>query len=370
MKKKIICLIDSLDSGGAQRQIISLATYLAQEKYNVTICTYFRGNHYDAYLNNNKVEYKCILKTGLSRIYNIRKFLIQSRPNVVIAFLETPVLIAELASIPKKKWGLIVSERTTIPGNESIKRKAIRFLYKYVDSITTNSHSGRDDIIHRHKKWTAKTNVIYNSVDSSKFFRNEKIERRNNHYIVVASLKEQKNPFNLIEALNIIFKKMPDINIKISWYGHKNILPGNSSSMLYTNVVKRIRMYGLEGKIIFKDPVKNIEDIYNENEALILPSFFEGLPNVVCEAMACGLPILMSNVNDASLIIKNYDNGFLFDPHDPKDIAETIMLFTSLPQNKKTKMGMNNKVVANKLFNTESHINQYIKLINDCTKNC
>jgi glycosyltransferase involved in cell wall biosynthesis len=60
------------------------------------------------------------------------------------------------------------------------------------------------------------------------------------------------------------------------------------------------------------------------HDALIHPSLYEGLPNAVCEALAAGLPVLISNVCDHPLLVVEGERGFLFDPSDPLSIAMSI----------------------------------------------
>jgi glycosyltransferase involved in cell wall biosynthesis len=68
----------------------------------------------------------------------------------------------------------------------------------------------------------------------------------------------------------------------------------------------------------------DVEQIIREHDALIHPSLFEGLPNVACEALACGRPVLISRVGDHPQIVKEGVTGFLFDPHDEEDIGAAI----------------------------------------------
>ena len=64
----------------------------------------------------------------------------------------------------------------------------------------------------------------------------------------------------------------------------------------------------------------DIPGLLREHHALIHPSLYEGLPNVVCEALAAGMPVLVSNVCDHPLLVADGERGFLFDPADPGSI--------------------------------------------------
>ena len=116
---------------------------------------------------------------------------------------------------------------------------------------------------------------------------------------------------------------------------------------------------------VFKlNPItQNILDKYQRSSALILPSLYEGFPNVVCEAIACGLPILVSDVCDNSFFV-DYSNGYLFNPNDPLDIANKISSFCQLENEKKYLMSINSRKKAELIFSKERYINSHLKIIN------
>ena len=79
--------------------------------------------------------------------------------------------------------------------------------------------------------------------------------------------------------------------------------------------------------------------LYQKVDLFCLPSIIEGFPNVICEAMASGLPVICSNVCDNPFIVKSQENGFLFKPEDPTDIADNLIKAISLSEREKEIMG-------------------------------
>jgi glycosyltransferase involved in cell wall biosynthesis len=81
---------------------------------------------------------------------------------------------------------------------------------------------------------------------------------------------------------------------------------------------------GVKDKIIFKSHVTNIKGFYSAIDLLILPSRSEGLPNVVLEAMACGVPVAAAEVGAVSQIITNNVNGWIFKAGDEIKLSKII----------------------------------------------
>jgi glycosyltransferase involved in cell wall biosynthesis len=75
----------------------------------------------------------------------------------------------------------------------------------------------------------------------------------------------------------------------------------------------------------FIGEVSNIDALYSDSDALILPSIYEGVPVVICEAMFSGCPVVATRVADNEMILGyNEERGFLCDPLSPIDICLAI----------------------------------------------
>ena len=92
-------------------------------------------------------------------------------------------------------------------------------------------------------------------------------------------------------------------------------------------------------------------------------SFFEGLPNVICEGMAFGKPILASNVSDIPLLVEDNVNGKVVDPQEPESIAEGLRFFIHSKSPTLEIMGNNSRKKALKYFEQEMIMKSYQELI-------
>jgi glycosyltransferase involved in cell wall biosynthesis len=107
--------------------------------------------------------------------------------------------------------------------------------------------------------------------------------------------------------------------------------------------------------------------VYRNADAVVLPSFFEGLPNTICEAMACGCPILQSNICDAGNLVKEGVNGFLFDPASPQSIAETLLRFAALTPDQRRAFGAASRRMAERMFSEEAVADAYERILSDAS---
>jgi glycosyltransferase involved in cell wall biosynthesis len=113
----------------------------------------------------------------------------------------------------------------------------------------------------------------------------------------------------------------------------------------------------------FHPPVLEVEAEYQRADLVGLFSEYEGLPNVVCEGMACGKPIVMSDVCDARHLVEDGKNGFLCDSHSPASIAEALRKIASLTNGERLQMGLESRRRAEQLFDADIIIGRYERIL-------
>lgn len=353
--KRILCLIDSLASGGAQRQMVGLAGLLKGEGYQVKVVTYFDIPFYLSQLQESRVDYEYVAcGTGLvERLRKLGRTIKQFQPDVVISYLDTPSILASLLHITNRsKWKLIVSERNTT--QSLTKREKIKFaLYRFSDTIVPNSFSQGDFIAKHYPQYVDKCHVITNFVDTEIF---SPMTKENDsdvlHIIGVGRILKQKNIPMLIEAVKTIRENGK--NVRVDWYGEK--------FDTYNECMLLITQYGLEGVFEFHEPCNNIIEKYRESDLFVLPSIYEGFPNVLCEAMSCGLPVIATDVCDNGRIVQHTENGYLIPSGDTKGLSDRLLQFIKLSPFQRKTMGDKSRSIAVDLFSKESFVKKYIKL--------
>lgn len=356
---KIIFFTDNMGSGGAQRQLSMLAVLLKKRGHDVTVITYNHGDFFEYFLEKNKINrIRIESKFKWRRPIEFAKILHKLKPHGVIAFQRAPSFYAELASLLKKNWQLIVSERSSVPSNQkNFLGKSIRLLHVIADVVTTNSHTNRLMIENTLKALRRKTVTIYNAVELDKFKpitgpSNQNILR----FIVLSSHKFGKNFEGLAHAVALLKKETGLPQFKIDWFGDE--APG-----WLTKDKELCQKYEVDDIIQFYPSTDKVIKELDQSDALILSSLWEGLPNAVCEALSTGCPVLMSDVCDARNLVTERKTGFLFNPLSPQSIAEAMRQFLYLPINERQAMREAARLFAERLFDSEYFAVRYEQLL-------
>lgn len=365
---KIALVIDSLNSGGAQRQMAMLALLLKKAQHDVTLFRYRQRDFFLPLLEGANIEIVDAAAGRFSRIWDMRRKVRGFQPKVAIAFLPTPNLLLELAGIPKRNFGVIVSERNSRIGKISLRDRLSLNLHRLADALVTNSHDTAKVIEGVAPRIERKTHVITNCVDLEKFKpRTNSIVSGVFEFSVLARFHKNKNALGMADAVRIVTDRLPKgTDFVVNWYGNNFYRDGQPTdlSQNYDEVTKRIRELNIENRLVLHPPSEDVASIYQKSSAIILPSFVEGCSNVICEALACGRPVLTSNVCDNPLWVRHGENGLLFDPYDPNSIAESILEFMKLAPAAQDKMGQNGRAHAERELSNEVFLARYLNVIN------
>lgn len=376
---RITCVIGSLACGGAERQMSILAVQLKRRGHDVCVlvCSQFgRYDFFKPFLDEAGVPVECVKYYGrLHLIRSMRTAIRDSRPDVVIAFLVQSGMLAELAGLPKRDFALIVGERNLDgPGNNRFygtMRGVVRFqLHRLADAIVTNSYAQRS-LMEKDFPWMKeRLYTIINGLDLD-FFRPlegaDKLSFNSEELIIIVlgRFVLHKNHLRLLRAVDILNSRQPDVRVRVDSYGGGRYAgeEPESESETYRELCNAIEQSPVKDKFILHDPISDVLPLYHRAAAVCLPSLFEGCPNVICEAMACGLPVLASRVSDNSFLVKEGENGFLFDPESLEEIVDALLRFARLSSEEKIKMGKASRKRAEAMLSAERLVDEYERLI-------
>lgn len=363
---RIALLIDSLASGGAQRQIVELATGMKERGHSISLGVYHRSDFFINPLEREEIKIiELKTKNKLGKVLKVRNWLKSFKPNIVQSYLTNPNAVAVLASLGERPWKVVVSERST-PDCQSDRRyyiRAKRQTYRFADWVITNSHSNMV-ILHKYLPiLKGKSSVIWNGVDLDKFHPlfSEK-PRDTFQFICVASVWRRKNVLRIIEAIDLLRKK------KIRSFGFRWVgrFGAGDPDMKHPweEPVQRIKSLGLNDIFTFTGESNNVQNELQSADALVLCSLYEGFPNAICEGMASGLPIVASKISDIPRIVEDGVNGFLCDPTDVSSITGALERCLALSKEDQAKFGNESRRRAEKMLSKEKFLNEYESLYN------
>lgn len=355
MKQKILCLIDTLGSGGAERQMAGLASMLKEKGYLVEVVYFEPKNFFVHQLETNGVAVKHIPASQgkLKLIGAIRWEIKMFAPNVVISYLQSSCIIASLIKLTGLKYKLIVSERNT--NLTKTMRDTFRFnLFRVADYVVPNSYSQQKFVNDHFSFLKEKNRVIVNFVDTERFHPVEK--KRGNIIVVAATLWKSKNTLGFINAMKIL--KDRGVNFHVKWFGKVK-----DQDAYLQECERLIEQLQLQNEVELLDKTQQIAEEYRMADYFCLPSFYEGTPNVICEAMASGLPILCSNVCDNGRYVENGINGYLFDPNSPEDIALTVEHMFAVGNENYQLFCRESRSKAIEYLSRDKFLNNYVLLI-------
>lgn len=361
---KVVCLIENINSGGAERQLTGLASMLQCEGFFVEVWTYLEGDFYAPILKQNNVGYKYFSSASgkLLRIPVLLKQILKYRPDYVIAYVDTPSMIACILKLLCPTFKLIVSERnTTQMLNE---REKIKFsLFRFADYIVANSYSQTNFINEHFPGLKLKIRCITNFVDTDVFkpLADKSYDNKQIRILTVARIAPQKNVKNYIRAINAIVER-GITNIIVNWVGLVN-----ENDNYYIECRELIKELKLEDFFEVHKATTNVSDWYYNNDIFCLPSLHEGYPNVLCEAMCCGMPVICGDICDNAQICE-IDRSLLFKPEDYKDIAEKLSYFLSQTKEQLSILSEKSLEIAKRKFSKDAFIKKYIDIMLPNTK--
>lgn len=353
--KRILLLIDEMGQGGAERQLSYLAIELKKADCDVRLVKFYQGdNFYGRDLLDNGIETESLLtgQNSLKRPLAIAKLVRQWNPDMVVAYKTGTALAACIAKF-FTRFNLVVSERNTTQ-RLSRKERVKFFLYRFADHIVPNSFSQSEFISKHFPKLMPRVTVITNMIDMDKFHPAvNHIEGKVLNIITAARIAPQKNVLNYLDAIALLRDR--GVRAHFHWYGHLDNKP------YFTEVVDKQKELGLEDMIIFHGATQDIADLYRKMDIFCLPSLYEGFPNVLCEAMACGLPAVATAVCDSIRILT--DSRFQAEPSNPTSIADALERMITLTTKERSSIGKRNTERISDLCSAKAFSDKYLSLL-------
>ncbi len=345
-KVRVLRIVSNLGIGGVQKRMVSLLPKLDKEKHEIIVCSFKSGEL------QNRLEQAGISVRIVPRRFKFdpiciyRLFSIMKKESIDIVHTHchkpntTGRIAAKLAGVPV----IIANEHNVDAWKSNWQLRLDKRLSAYSNRIIAVSEAVKNFYVENADIPADKFEVIYNGVDldfwqknipSQKVIVEKKIKLgllENDKVIAaIGRLHPQKGHEYLLRAARKIITRMKNLKILIVGDGPMRDSLESLSERL-----------GIKENVVFTGKRNDIKDILYLSDISVISSIREGFSNVVLESMACGKPVVATDVGGNKEIIINGENGFIVSSGDEDALADRILTLAGNEELTK-KMGLATK---------------------------
>jgi GalNAc-alpha-(1->4)-GalNAc-alpha-(1->3)-diNAcBac-PP-undecaprenol alpha-1,4-N-acetyl-D-galactosaminyltransferase len=345
---KILFIISSLDVGGAEKILTTLANHFDNMGHSVTIVITSSNRPYFA-LNRgiNLISIANRVNNILFLINSLRKEIISNNPDAVISFMSEMNILALIASKLADK-PIIVSERSAFDFLDIKPRwkKIRRMVYPFVNSLVVLTDADKNRYYFVKHRYKIENPLILKNNHTN--IKREKI------ILAVGRLNRVKGFDLLIEA----FSKFNRDNWKLLIAGEGKERKSLERLIDTLELSNRVKLLGL---------VKDVEIYYKKASIFVLSSLTEGFPGVLCEAMGYGCAVISFDCPSAprEIITANKD-GILIESKNIKELTNAMHYLVDNPKVRE-KLSKNAREISNRL-SIDKIGDKWLKVINSVVR--
>jgi len=365
LKQRIILTIPNAVFSGSERQLLILGNGLKNYGYDVFFCVLGGKGNIEDEIKNLSLKYFIYygVNSYLKKLTFYIKIIKQINPDVIISFNWAANNYTRLVKMvtPSCKFIHIAGERGRGMKNEKIKNYIDLLLHNISNRIVTNSINQKEELIRYEKIKPNKIDVIFNGLrfikeplPDLKDIRNKFLNGQFQKIICTASnFSDHKNIPLMLDSLELLFSKtdkilflfVGDSRDKQQYVDYVN----NNDSLN-----KHIKFLGY-----LDDPLP----IFLASDLFLFTSIWEGMPNVLIEAMSCGLPIITTPFDGSTELIINDNNGFILKDFDKKEIVNLTLKVIN--EDKILKTIAENAIKTSQKFSLDNMVQAYINIIQE-----
>lgn len=315
--KKVGLFISGMNKGGAER-VVSRLTNILKNDFDIYLIlfedTYNEYNFSGTLINmdikatNKKYDKPILLCKRIKKLKQIKK---EYNLDVVISFLDSPNIVNILSKVDKCKNIVSIRNYSKNENKNSVLGKltdfAIKILYNKADRIIPVTKLIAQNYEEDYGINKDKISVIYNpyDIDEIQELSNECIQSEYNDFfrtgkifISVGRHMYQKGFWHLIKSFKLVHEEYKDTKLVI--VGRHN--DDNKMQTLINDL-------GLNESVLLVDQQENPFKFIKNSDIYVMSSLFEGFPNSMVEAMACGCPIISTDCKSGprEILYKNAD---------------------------------------------------------------
>ena len=287
---------------------------------------------------------------GFLDLARLIKKILANRPDIVYIPISkniTPFLRDSLYVV--SSWLLGAKVVSTLHGGEfnlstgnRLKRTLVRFVLKKIHTLSVLGENIKQQLESRLP--VQNLAVLYNGIDPIAQVKSKRVKQRNErfHVLFIGNLRESKGIFDVLKAASLVRQETDRVDF---WFAGEW-----SSDQAENYALDIIRRGGIEEHIKFWGLITGEEKVefFNRGDVLVHPTYYDGQPIVLLEAMSVGLPIISTDVGSIAETVIDNQNGFIIPTGSPDKMAERILLFSRDDKLRRSMSRMSKKIYENR----------------------
>lgn len=370
-EQSVLFLTRSLDVGGAERQIVTLARGLKSRGVDVAVATFYGHGALLAELRLAGVPHFNLDKKGrwdlFGFVLRLSSLLRRHKPAVLYSFLTTSNLVAVLASllVPSIRvvWGVRASKIDARRYGRLVvlEESAVRWFSWRPEIVIFNSEAGKKHYDNLGISCGA-SHVVNNGIDTVRFkfsadaravFRESLGISEDTPLVgIVARLDPMKGHEDFFRMALLILRSRPDARFLCVGSGPEDL----------TRYVRTLpAAVELAQHLFWRDEQRDLQPVYSSIDVLVSSSFSEAFSNVIAEAMACERLCVVTDVGDSARIVG--ECGIVVPPRDPAAAASACEKILGLTPAEKRSRGAECRHRVIECFGIERFIDETMNVL-------
>ncbi len=327
----VLLLISSLEHGGAERQVVELVRHLDRRRFRPLVCSLSRINPLAEFLPDPQRDVVVVEKRwkfDFTTVRRVAALMRQRDVRLVHAFLFDAEMVARLAAPRAGRPVVIASERNTDYRRPLLHEIGQRLTLGRFDLMIANSEAGRRFNVRTLGIDPQRIRVVHNGVDTRRFCPGDGGPLRRELGIgpdvpvvgMIAMFKRQKRHGDFFRMARRLLDSLGECRFLLAGEPLRDNQQGAAD---YHAEVRRLAdELGVTGFCHFLGNRQDMPAVYRACDVTVLTSEREGTPNVLLESMACGVPVVATDVADNARIVPDGRGGHLVALGDVEALAQ------------------------------------------------
>ena len=319
MKKnlKVIQLIDSLDTGGAEVLAVNIYNILPEYNIKSFICVTRKEGGLKDKINDNYIFLNKKKTVDFKAVFSLRKFIKKNEINIIHAH-STSFFIAFCVKIllPNIKivWHDHYGKSEYLQKRKIQPLKFISSWFNYVISVNSNLEKWAKENLHtKQVEFVNNFSKIEDFNEPCTFLKGQEGKK----IVNLAGFRPQKDHLNLLKAFKIVIDECPNWSLHLIGKSYKDDY--------YKSIINFIKENKMNNHVFIYGERSDIKNILMQSSIGVLSSKSEGLPLSLLEYGLAKLPVVVTNVGECKELIKNNDTGVLVQSENDYQLGNGIL---------------------------------------------